>query len=62
MQLLVVGDANAPQKIRDGKEDRTLIVDGKPVTLLDALRTAVSKGEFGKGALVELDVDGQPVK
>ena len=49
---LVVGDGDAPVKGYDK--------DGKPGTLRDALVDLSKRGDVGAGALVELDVDGNP--
>jgi predicted Zn-dependent peptidase len=59
---VVVGDASAPMIVRDGKEDKPLVVDGKTITLREALAQLATTGAFGKGGLVVLDADGAVVK
>ena len=59
---VVVGDASAPMIIRDGKTDKPLVVDGKTITLRDALTSLATAGTLGKGGLVVLDADGAVVK
>jgi predicted Zn-dependent peptidase len=59
---VVVGDASAPMIVRDGKTDKPLEKDGKPVTLRDALTELAASGSFGPGGLVVLDADGQVTK
>jgi zinc protease len=58
---VVVGDGDAPVQVRDGKADKPLLVDGKPVTLRAALADLAAAGTVGAGALVELDTDGAPI-
>jgi zinc protease len=63
IQILVVGDANAPQIMRDGEKDVPLLgADGKPMTLRAALEQLVATGDVGKGKLVVMDADGRVVK
>lgn len=64
LQILIVGDAMAMQKIRakGSKDDTDLIKDGAKVTLLQALTAATKAGEFGAGKLVFLDKDGKRTK
>jgi len=57
---VVVGDADAPMVVREGKEDKPLLKEGKQLTLRQALESLVAAGTLGPGALVELDADGQP--
>jgi zinc protease len=59
---LVVGDGAAPMIVRDGKTDQPLMVDGKQLTLREALAKLVADGALGPGALLELDADGKPVR
>ena len=73
---LVVGDGNAkvivgvPKKEvdPDTKKERTIwtrdpyLRDGKQLTLREALVELAKTGSVGPGGLVELDVDGKPVK
>ncbi|MEZ4400615.1 MAG: pitrilysin family protein [Kofleriaceae bacterium] len=59
---LVVGDGAAPVIARTGATDAPLMVDGKQLTLREALAKLVADGALGAGALVELDADGQPAK
>ncbi|HTJ44569.1 MAG TPA: pitrilysin family protein [Kofleriaceae bacterium] len=59
---VVVGDANATMIVRDGKTDKPLEKDGKPVTLRAALTDLAASGKLGKGGLVVLDADGQVTK
>lgn len=58
---LVVGDGSAPVIIRDGGADKPLLVDGKQLTLREALAKLVADKTLGAGALVVLDADGKPV-
>lgn len=60
--ILVVGDGDAPMIERVGDKDEPLMVDGKQVTLREALEGLVKDKKLGKGALVELDVEGNAVK
>ncbi len=57
---VVVGDGDAPVIARDGKDDKPLLKDGKPVPLRAALTELAASGTIGAGGLVELDVDGVP--
>ena len=59
---VVVGDASAPVLVREGKTDKPLTKDGKPVTLREALSDLAAAGTVGKGGLVVLDADGNVVK
>jgi predicted Zn-dependent peptidase len=59
---VVVGDASAAMIVRDGKTDKPLEKDGKPVTLKDALTDLAASGKVGKGGLVVLDTDGNVTK
>ncbi len=64
---LVVGDGDAAMISYDptqpeGKRDVPYLIDGKPATLRQALTDLAAKGTVGKGAFVELDVDGKIVK
>ena len=47
--------------VRDGKADKPLLENGKPVTLRDALTELAASGKVGKGGLVVLDTDGAVV-
>jgi len=60
---LVVGDGNAKVIVRnpDTKKDEPYMKDGKEMTLRDALTDLAGRGDVGKGGLVELDADGQPL-
>jgi zinc protease len=58
---LVVGDGDAAVQVRDGKTDKPLLKDGKPVTLRAALAELAAGSAIGAGGLVELDVDGAPL-
>jgi zinc protease len=58
---VVVGDANAPMIVRDGKQDVALMKDGNPVTLRGALEQLATEGVLGKGGLRVLDADGKPI-
>lgn len=60
--ILVVGDGGAAMKQRVDGKDVAWEQDGKPVTLRAALELAAKNGTFGKGAFVELDADGKPIK
>jgi len=68
---LVVGDGdakmivhNAQAKKDDAAEVRRLPYekDGKQLTLREALVDLAKSGDVGAGGLVELDVDGNPVR
>jgi predicted Zn-dependent peptidase len=60
--IVVVGDASAAMKKREGGADVPLLDDGKPVTLRESLADLLASGAFGKGGtLVVLDADGKPV-
>jgi predicted Zn-dependent peptidase len=58
--ILVVGDGNAPQIMRDADKDVPLLgADGKQVTLRAALEQLVGTAEVGPGKLVVMDADGK---
>ncbi len=59
---VIVGDGDAPMIIREpgSKTDAEYLKDGKPVTLRAALADLAARGGVGKGALIELDTDGNP--
>ncbi len=59
--FVVVGDGKAPMIMREGKQDVSLMKDGKQLTLRDALEGLAADGTLGKGGLVVLDADAQPV-
>ena len=57
--ILVVGDKDSKQLARQGKKDEPLLDNGgKPITLLDSLKSLLSDPLIGKGKFVELDADG----
>ena len=57
--ILVVGDKDSKQLVRNGKNDTPLLgKDGKPVTLLASLKELLSDPLIGKGKFIELDADG----
>jgi zinc protease len=58
---VVVGDGDATMIVREDGKDVPLLVDGKPVTLRDALAKLAADGTLGKGGLVMLDTDGTPL-
>ena len=58
---LIAGDGNAPMIVRTTK-DEPYLKNGKPVTRREALVELARSGTLGKGAFVELDVDGRPVR
>jgi predicted Zn-dependent peptidase len=65
---LVVGDGDAKMIVDDPKagslpKDRKkpFEVDGRQLTLREALQKVAAKGDVGAGALVELDVDGKVI-
>lgn len=68
--VLVVGDGTSAQKehkaaTAEGAKASDVPMttkDGAPVTLRSGLESLAGKGTFGKGALVELDTDGNPKK
>jgi predicted Zn-dependent peptidase len=59
---IVVGDGDATMIVRaaDGK-DVPLEVDGKKLTLREALAKLAADGTLGKGGLLTLDTDGKPI-
>jgi predicted Zn-dependent peptidase len=61
---LVVGDGDAMMKSWDPatRTNVDYLIDGKPATLRQALTDLAAKGTVGKGAFVELDVDGKVLK
>ena len=59
--VIVVGDRNAPLIHRVAGKDEPLLRDGAQMTLLEGLQDLLQSGILGKGKLVELDVDGNPV-
>jgi predicted Zn-dependent peptidase len=59
--IVVVGDANAAMKKREGTTDIPMLKDGKPVTLRQSMADLLAAGTLGKGELVVLDADGKPV-
>jgi zinc protease len=58
---MVVGDGSVPVVVRKDGKDQPLVVDGKPVTVRQALDDLVRTGALGKGGLLVLDADGMPV-
>ena len=52
------GPKGAPPKDRKAPYEK----DGKQLTLREALTELAKKGDVGAGGLIELDVDGKPVK
>ncbi len=58
---MVVGDGSTPVIIREGGQDKPLMIDDKPVTVRQALDELVRKGTLGKGGLLVLDADGKAV-
>ncbi len=60
-KILVVGDRDALIIHRVDGKDQPLMKDGKQVTLLEGLKDLVASGKLGKGELVILDADGQPI-
>jgi predicted Zn-dependent peptidase len=62
--ILVVGDSKAAQNIRDdsGKDVPMKSSDGKPVALHDALLELAASPTGGKGKLIKLDPDGNPLR
>ena len=60
--VVVVGDGSAPMVQRTAGRDEPLIgADGKQMTLRQALTKLADDGTFGKGGLLVLDADGQPL-
>lgn len=60
--FLVVGDGDAKLIVRDASgKDVPYVKDGKQLTLREALADLAASGTVGKGALVELDTDGNPL-
>ena len=58
---VVVGDGSVPVIVRKDGKDEPLTVDGKPVTVRQALDSLVASGKLGKGGLLVVDADGVPV-
>jgi zinc protease len=58
---VVVGDGTAPVNRRNGTTDEPLERDGRPLTLLEALRDLADTGALGKGGLVVLDADANVI-
>jgi hypothetical protein len=58
---VVVGDGDATMIVREDGKDVPLLVDGKSVTLRDALAKLAADGTLGKGGLLVLDTDGKPI-
>jgi zinc protease len=62
---IVVGDGDATMIVRQGSgkdaKDVPLVVDGKTLTLRDALTKLAADGTLGKGGLLTLDTDGKPI-
>jgi predicted Zn-dependent peptidase len=58
---VVVGDGDATMIVREDGKDVPLLVDGKPVTLRDALARLAADNTLGKGGLLVLDTDGKPI-
>jgi zinc protease len=57
---VVVGDGDAAMIVREDGKDAPLVLDGKPVTLREALAKLAADGTLGKGGLLQLDADGKP--
>ena len=58
---VVVGDGSTPVIVRDHGADKALLKGGQPVTIRQALDDLVAAGTLGKGGLLVLDADGQPM-
>lgn len=60
---VVVGDGDATVIVREDGKDVPLVVDGKTVTLRQALARLAAEGTLGKGGMLEIDADGrsQPI-
>ena len=58
---VVVGDGDAPMIVREDGKDVPFVVDGKPVTLRDALARLAAEETLGKGGMLVLDADGKPI-
>jgi zinc protease len=61
-EKMIINNPNAPKGALPKDRKLPLEKDGKQVTLREALQELASKGDVGAGGLVELDVDGRPVK
>ncbi len=61
-KLIVVGDGAKPVIYREGKEDKPLLKDGKPVTLLESLKDLLIKQKVSGKTLTVLDADGKEVE
>ena len=59
---LVVGDGDAKMVARENGKDIPYLVNGRHVTLREALADLAQSGRVGAGSLVELDTDGKPVR
>jgi zinc protease len=64
---LVVGDGNAKMIVDDpaqpkDKRSVPLVKNGTQLTLREALEDLAKRGDVGPGGLVELDVDGKPIR
>lgn len=60
-EKMIIDDANAPKGALPKDRKKPYEVNGKQVTLREALQDLAQKGTVGTGGFVELDVDGRPV-
>jgi predicted Zn-dependent peptidase len=60
-EKMIVDDPNAPKGALPKDRKKPYEVNGKQVTLREALQDIAKKGTVGTGGFVELDVDGRPV-
>jgi predicted Zn-dependent peptidase len=60
-EKMIVDDPNAPKGALPKDRKKPYEVNGKQVTLREALQDIAQKGTVGTGGFVELDVDGRPV-
>ena len=61
-EKMIINNPNAPKGALPKDRKLPLEKDGKQVTLREALQELAKKGDVGAGGLVELDVDGRPIK
>lgn len=59
--VIVVGDGATPMIVRQDKQDVPLVVEGKQLTLREALAKLAADQTFGPGGLLVLDADGRPL-
>jgi predicted Zn-dependent peptidase len=60
-EKMILDDPNAPKGALPKDRKKPYEVNGKQLTLREALQQVAQKGTVGTGGFVELDVDGRPV-